>query len=264
MDNVVAEPELYSLGLPGISFHTVRLSTKERRWMPEQAITLAPIFVESGVDLIVYACAETSFLGGPNDHGRVSDEITAATGIPSTTAVSAMVEALRALKSRRIALVTPYSTVRTELMKESLLEHGFETVHSVNRDFNAEHGDAREWFYTNRQPPHVAYQMAREADRPEADTVLVSATNFRTLDVIDLLEETLGKPVITTNQAILWASLRRLRLWAPISGRGRLLRQIRPETDPPETDANEGRNHACDYPIKWPSSPVPAGASDER
>jgi maleate isomerase len=222
MDNVVMEPELYALGIPGVSYHTIRLTTKERRLMPEQAIVLAPILVESGVDLIVYACAETSFLGGADDSHRVSAEITAATGLPCVTAVGAMIEALRTLAVHRIALVTPYTAARTQVMQEVLLRYGFETAGYTQQDFSEGHGDSREWYHTNRQPPSVAYEMALRADRPAAEAVVIGATNFRTLAVVEALEAQLGKPVVTTNQAILRAALLCLGISDPIPGMGRL------------------------------------------
>ncbi len=225
MDNVVIEPELYSLGLPDISFHSVRLTTKERRRMPDQAVALSPVFVETGVDLIVYACAETSFLGDSDDHQRVCNEIEGVTGKPCISAVGAMVEALQALEVERISLVTPYTAVRTQVMRECLNRYGFQTIHSVQRDFNEDQTETREWYYTNRQQAEVAYAMAVEADRPEAQAVLISATNFRSLSMIPTLEQDLGKPVVTTNQAIVWAALRRLGLTEPVQGLGQLLQR---------------------------------------
>lgn len=223
MDNVVIEPELYSLGIEGISFHTVRLTTKERRRMPDQAVALSAVFVEAGVDLIVYACAETSFLGDSDDHQRVCTEIELATGKPCISAVGAMVEALQALAVQRISLVTPYTAVRTQVMRECLSRYGFETIHSVQRDFNADQTETREWYYTNRQPADVARDMALSAMRPEAEALLISATNFRTLSMIETLEQALGKPVVSTNQAIVWAALRHLGLTDQVPGLGRLL-----------------------------------------
>jgi maleate isomerase len=222
IDNVVIEPELYAVGVKGVSFHTVRLTTTERWIMAEQAIVLASAFAESGVDLIVYCCAETGFLGPSDLSLRVAEEVTKSTGIPCVTAVSGMISALQALGMKRLSLVAPYTAARTQVMQEVLLHHGFETVGCVHRDFNAQLADPREWYQTNRQPSSVAYEMAKLADEPEADAVLVTGTNLRTLAVITALEAELGKPVITSNQAILWAALRHLGITDHIPDLGRL------------------------------------------
>ena len=63
-DNVVIEPELAEVPLDGISFHVARIPTTVREEMPVRGIEAARIFVEIDCRAIVYACAESSFLGG--------------------------------------------------------------------------------------------------------------------------------------------------------------------------------------------------------
>src|SRR5262249_57184563 len=53
-----------------------------------------------------------------------------------------------------------------------------------------------------------AYRLARQADVPDADAVLLSGTGLPTVGVLELLERDLGKPVISSNQASLWRALR--------------------------------------------------------
>lgn len=204
------EPELYALGLEGVSFHGARLDTIERDKMPADGVRLARTFVEMGASAVVYACAETSFLQGVDANRWIAEAIERETGLPGLTATGAMVEALRALDVRRIGLVTPYTLERTDIMQEFLGRMGFETVAVESRDFSIGSSDPREWYETNRQPGWVAYEMARKVAVPEADAIVISATNFRTLDVLDALEADTGKPVMSTNQAILWAVLGRL------------------------------------------------------
>lgn len=45
------------------------------------------------------------------------------------------------------------------------------------------------------------------ADTADAEAIFVSCTNLRTYDVIDPLEQLLGKPVLTANQLTIWACL---------------------------------------------------------
>ena len=210
MDNAVMEPELYSLGLEGVSFHGARLATIERSEMPADGVRLSRVFVEMAASAVVYACAETSFLQGVDANRWIAEAIERETGLPALTATGAMVEALRALGVSRIGLVTPYTPERTVIMQEFLGRMGFTTVAAESRDFAVGSCDAREWYETNRQPGWTAYEMARKAAVPGAEALVISATNFRTLDVIAALEEDTGLPVISTNQAILWAVLGRL------------------------------------------------------
>ena len=68
--------------------------------------------------------------------------------------------------------------------------------------------------------------LALEVVRPEADAVFISCSNFRTLDVIDAIERETGKPVVTSNQAAMWGTLRSVGERRAVSGAGRLLREI--------------------------------------
>lgn len=222
-DNVVIEPELYALGLPGISFHVARLTTWKRDEMPACGIGMAPVFTEMGVDAVVYACAETSFLGGVDANKVIIDEIASASGVPAITATWAMVEALRALPLARIGLVTPYTAERGSVMVDFLLRSGIEVVTSKHRDFRVEGHDPRDWYETNRQPVQVAYQLVREVAADGVDGYLLSATNFRTLDVLDQLERDVGRPVVSCNQAIVWWIHRRLGLAGSVPGMGQLM-----------------------------------------
>ena len=50
--------------------------------------------------------------------------------------------------------------------------------------------------------PDAVYELGRAADHPEAEAVVLSCTDMRSVEIIARLEAKLGKPVITSNQAI--------------------------------------------------------------
>ena len=70
-----------------------------------------------------------------------------------------------------------------------------------------------------------AAELARRADTPEAQAVLISGTGLPTVGVLERLERELGKPVISSNQACLWRALRLAGVSDPVPGFGRLLRE---------------------------------------
>lgn len=223
MDNAVMEPELYSVqGLNGISFYAARLNTNKREDMPQNGIELSSVFNELGADAIVYACAETAFLKGVDGNEYISRRIEELTGLPAVTAMSSMVEAVRFLNINTISLVTPYTSGRTEIMMDFFDRMGIKVNGVENKDFSEQSDDPREWFECNLQPPYKAYQMAKKANRSGSEAIVISATNFRTLEIIRELEEDVSKPVITTNQAILWSVFRKLNLNMHLPHLGRL------------------------------------------
>ena len=72
----------------------------------------------------------------------------------------------------------------------------------------------------------VAQASFGRINSPGVDALVVPGGNFPTMDWIALWERQFGKPVITTNQATLWAVLRAMRINTPLSGKGRLLEQM--------------------------------------
>lgn len=210
VDNAVIEPEFQSASIQGVSAHVVRLTTIERSAMPRNGIDLAPLFTELGVDVIGYACAETSFLEGVDTNIWLAEQIQNATGIPAVTASRAMVDALRAVGARRIGLVSPYPTRSGALLEAMLERHEFDVVGRAHHDLVTAAAGQREWAATNEQWPATAATWAAAVMREDLDAILVSATNLRTFPVIPDLERDLGVPVVTTNAALLWSMLHRI------------------------------------------------------
>ncbi|RPI45938.1 MAG: hypothetical protein EHM59_08790 [Betaproteobacteria bacterium] len=157
-------------------------------------------------------------------HADDYDEITmrrmsAAAGVPSITSAHALGRALRALGVRRIGLVSPYSEeVNARARRYFTLKHGLEVA--------AIEGFAAKDAYTIGKlgPEHARDAFAR-IDAPEIEAFVVPGGNFTTLASIDAWERELGKPVVTTSQASIWAVARELR-GERIAGFGRLLEAL--------------------------------------
>ena len=72
----------------------------------------------------------------------------------------------------------------------------------------------------------MAEAAFRRIDGPHIDALVVPGGNFPTMDWIAAWERQFGKPVITTNQAALWAVLQTMKFDMPLPGKGRLLEQL--------------------------------------
>ena len=213
-NNTVIEPELYSVVPDGVSFHFTKLVFGRPRDGKNQDTDgqATEALLLGGVDVIVYACMVTSLM----EANQWEQETSQRAGIPAITAANAVKDALRAVDARSVALVCHYPEDRFEMLRESFRNDGFEVV-SIE---SARVDDQRQ---VNRISTEEVYQLARHADRPEADAVGILATDLRSFPVIQQLEADLGKPVISTNQAILWRALQLARLESSIEGHGALL-----------------------------------------
>ena len=102
-------------------------------------------------------------------------------------------------------------------MVDFMQTSGFEVVHSEVVGFVAS-------IELGRVGPETAYDLARRADRPDAEAIIMPGGNWASMPVVERLENELGKPVLVNNAVSLWAGLRLLKSNAAIPGYGRLLR----------------------------------------
>lgn len=171
--------------------------------------------------VVAYACASGSFVGGTDGEAALVSVMTRAGAPRAVTTAGALVQALTALRVRRVALVTPYIDALNSLLVAFLDAHGIETVASSGLGLLGQI-----WRVSDEE----LVDSARAVDRPEADAIFISCTNLTTYDLIAPLERQLGKPVITANQVTMWAALRMLGLHA--TGPGQWLVERGPLTVP--------------------------------
>ena len=212
-NNTVFEPEIYHAAPEGVSVHFTKIMfNKPRDGRNQDEGEGVEVFHRAGVDVIVYACMASSLV----DAGQWERETTERTGIPAVTAANATKEALRAVGAKSVALVCHYTPDRHQLLRDSFKADGFNVV-------SIETADVPDPKMVNRISTEEVYRMARKANTPEADAICLLATDLRSFPILQQLEDDLGKPVISTNQAILWKSLQAAGMKPEIQGYGRLL-----------------------------------------
>ena len=160
-------------------------------------------------ELMVFACTSGSFYKGPGWTREIAKHITKLAGVPALVTSTAVKEALHAVGARRLFLMTPYPEVLNTLEVAFFEWHGFEFVHQVR----LETGLARD--IGNVEPSTIFDALvAREKELEDADTILLSCTALRAVEVISRIERRFGKPVISSNQATAWAIMRSLAVEA--------------------------------------------------
>ena len=127
---------------------------------------------------------------------------------------------LRALRARRIAIVSPYSdAVNNRAARYFETKHGLETI-------ALEGFGATDSYAIGQLGPENARDAFARIDRPEIEAFVVPGGNFPTMSSIAAWEQEFNKPVVTTNQASFWAMLQMLKTGDSIPGFGRLLAQV--------------------------------------
>lgn len=225
--NTTMEPELNCMLPKGISLHTARVlqvieTEEELIKMADYAKRAAEEVATAAVDLIMYGCTSGSFLKGEEYNKNLSKDLSEFTGIQVITTSSALRLALEALAARKICLVTPYPKETNERGRVWLESIGFTVVKTVEL-IESTYAEPIENLEIGKLAPELVYANIKAHYPLEIDALLISCTNLRTIEIIDILEEDFAVPVVTSNQASLWAALRGVGIKAPIAGFGQLL-----------------------------------------
>jgi len=195
-------------------------SAEEMLHLDEQVVEKAKMFVSYKPDVIAWCCTAGSFLKGKQHDEELIAQMEAETGITCTSTSTSLKAAFNFMGCKSIAICTPYPNDVNEVEKQYFIDNGFEVPNIIGFDLVDNNILAN-------LSPNVLYRLAREADVPEADAVFISCTGLDALDVIEALEQDLGKPVFTSNQATIWNCFRLAGIGAPIEGYGSLMRKPR-------------------------------------
>ena len=177
------------------------------------------LLVPARVDVIVHACTAGSLLL-PLE--RITDFMREAAGVPAIATASALVHACRALGAQRVAVATPYHEALNAHEVSFLRGAGLDVLGCRGMGIGAAGAHEYQRIATLRDEEILAHVVA--SDHPQAQALIVSCTDLPTLDLIGPLERAVGKPVVTSNMATLWAALRAAGIVDRLNAGGRLLR----------------------------------------
>ncbi len=160
--------------------------------------------------------------GGPvvaaigSDQGVV-DRTTELSGKPSISTTGAMITGLDSFKAKKIAVATPYTDERNELLKSYLEGQGFEVVGMGGLGFSRAAEIARLPFNV---PLEHAVNVAKSA--VGADAMYIPCARFPVVSSIEEIEAETGLPIVTSTQAMIWWGLRTMGLTDDVQGYGNL------------------------------------------
>ena len=223
--NTVMEPEFSKMAPAGIATFATRMFLKEVKVetlakMAEEVDRAVRELSTAQVDVLVFGCTSGSLLKGPEWDKEIVSRMKKASRIPSITTSGAVIKALEAIGARRIAVATPYLDELNIRVKQFLEQHGFEVTETKGLGLS-------KGIEIGNQYPETAYDLAKCVYRPGTDTVFISCTDFRTIEIIEKLERELCVDVITSNQASFWYALKRMKYSEPVKGYGKLLSAVK-------------------------------------
>lgn len=178
--------------------------------------TAARILPDDRLDVVCFACTSGTVAVG--EAASIAELERGAPGAKATTLAGAVRKALSAVGAKRLVIGTPYVDELNANVAQFFREAGFEIadIQGLNLNYDTD---------MIRVAPHFLREFAEAIDRPDADALVLSCGALRSIEVVDEIEQRLGKPVICSNQAMLWDCLRLAGIGDHLDGLGDLLRR---------------------------------------
>ena len=215
------ESDMFRLAPAGVGLHFMRAPMANRISVETLAAmasgigdAAALLLPDGDLDVACYACTSGSVVIG---EARVFDQLRR--GVPRakpTSLITGVLRALKTLDARRIVVATPYLDEVNAIERDYMGAAGFDIldIEGLNIESDAD---------MVRVKPDYIFDFAKSLDRPEADAIFISCGALRSIEIVDRLEQAAGKPVVASNQAMMWDCLRLAGVRDQIKGYGKLL-----------------------------------------
>jgi len=185
-------------------------------------VPAAEYLTEQGVDAIMVIGTSLTFYRGPQAHADLLTELRKRTGLQVSTMSQAIIDGLRELGAKRVAVATAYSDLVNRRLKELLTAAGIETLSLECFDLLEFGGPSKK-----SEADIVALSDSAVEHADGAEGILISCGGLRTLGVAKPLEARHGIPVVSSATAAFWAAMRLVGESGRIEGYGRLFEQAR-------------------------------------
>jgi len=203
----IMEPEFNLMAPPGVITCTTRVPgeavTKESVFkIKDRALNATEVLAQAPLDVIALGCTSGGFIGGNDYDLKIIEEMNKKSmGIPCVTTSRAVVEAIKKMNLKKVAVFTPYLDEINEMCSSYLNENNIETTEIKGLGIQDDHEIDRVPF------KRIKDEILSFKTLDECDGVFIACTALRTLPIIEELEKLINKPVISAIQATYWSCL---------------------------------------------------------
>ena len=172
------------------------------------------ILPDEKLNTIAYGCTSGTITIGEDS---VKEKILSAKpGSYVTTPVTSAIKAFKLMNIKKIALFTPYPDAVNKTILEYFTKKNIEvsSFASLNLNLDSE--------FANVDPNYIL-EISSKLETKNADALFISCTALPVLNILDKLEQTIKKPVLSSNQTLIWDTIRSIGYKSPIKGYGKLL-----------------------------------------
>ena len=204
--NRLTEPQMRHYAPHGVEVHVTRLRMTGASHVPlaeliPRIVDATDALADARCDVIVFHCTASSMEAGLEGERRVLDAMRTATRGHVATTATATSAAFRALAVKNIVLISPYVAATHQHEVEFLTEAGLKVVGGRNLGLPG----SDEYIDVS---PEDWLRIGQQEATPDAEAIFLSCTNIHSPQAIQPLEAAIQRPVVTSNQAVLWYALR--------------------------------------------------------
>jgi arylmalonate decarboxylase len=176
--------------------------------------------VKQNVDAIMVIGTSLTFYRGYDAHQQLLEQLRKETGLPVSTMSEAVVDGLKAVGAKRIAVATAYADEVNNRLADFLRRAGFDVL--ALKGFGL-FGFGEPGKKSEQEIIDLSGSAIEAAGKPDA--VLISCGGLLTLGCAEPIEKRHGVPVVTSTQSAFWKAMRLAGDSGHVAGRGRMLAQ---------------------------------------
>ena len=218
----VMEPEFFAMAPAGVNIITTRIKLGEVtvdniKRLSESVEYAAELLDEAQADVIVLGCTSGSFICGVGYDQEIIEKIRSKSqpNVRATTTATAVLHAIHAFGVSKIAVGTPYINEVNQCARKFLEAHEIAITKFIGLGLS----DDKD---INSLTRNEIKQLIRDVNTSDADMVVLLCTSIKGVDILEEMEQELGKPVITAIQATFWDCLNLMGIKKEVRGFGSL------------------------------------------
>ena len=196
--------------------HNQNPLTKENllKMQDDLELVASRILPDEKISTIAYGCTSGTIAIGED---KVRDKILLAKpGCYVTTPVTSAVKAFKKMNINKIALFTPYPDAVNKTILEYFSQKNIEVLSFASFNLNLDSEIAN-------VDPNYILEISSKLEMKNVDALFISCTALPVLNILNKLEVKLKKLVLSSNQTLIWDTIRSTGYKSPIKGYGKLL-----------------------------------------
>ncbi|MBX2868068.1 MAG: hypothetical protein KTR18_05310 [Acidiferrobacterales bacterium] len=214
--NTVVQPELESLRPSGVTNQMQRFRLGGDR-ISEDLFDEAQKLMDCNPVAVAIGLTTDAGVGGVAKLAAVCDNLSKQLGVPVCNASVATQEGLKKLGAQKIAVLTPFNEEVNQVVQANFVEGGFHVV-AIDGTKAPSLPAICETSLSDIQ------NLTRQLAESDCDAIAQIGTALPVVDIVDELEQEIGKPIVACNAAVYWQTLRTIGINTVVEGFGCLLR----------------------------------------